>query len=85
MLSTMWLAQVGHFLVGAVMAFLSQSLLGIWWPGPVIILAIWIPKEIWLDPKEEGQAFFWYGVLDLGVIILGIGAAVGIISIGRIF
>ena len=84
MLSTQFLAQDGHFLLGAVLCFMSQSLLGVYWWGVGAGFVYMIPKEVWLDPKEEGQPFFWDGAIDIGFLVWGMGASIGIISIGRI-
>jgi hypothetical protein len=84
MLSTQFLAQAGHFLLGMVFVFMANSLLGHPWIGAIAAMLYQIPKETLIDPGVEGEPFLWDGALDLGVMILGVLACLGVLWIGRI-
>lgn len=60
------LAQMGHFLAGA--------LVGSWfgWHGCLWFTGGWvIPKEAGIDPKYENAPFLWSGAIDMGFYLLG--------------
>ena len=67
--SSNFLAQSAHTLSGIVFVLLSLIYESIW---PFILFWIYmLVKEIFIDPKTEGEPFFWDGIEDCGFALLG--------------